>query len=244
MEWYPHHISDYDADTIHLTAFEDGCYSRLLRWYYLNERPLPSDDRTLAIICRISIEEWRTVSDTLLAFFVTRDKRVSNGSQTATPATVLIHRRCDLVITNQNKRRKDGKARQEKRRKYTVLEDVTRDIAVTNASVTLPEERRGEEKKKEETALPSWIPIQDWKDYLEFRRKKARSGMTERAKQLAINELETLRKAGNDPAKVLQQSILRGWTGLFEVKARSGQLPLQPKKPTAITLVAGASHEQ
>lgn len=71
MDWYPHHIDDYDADTLHLTPAEDGIYSRLLRWYYKHERPLPDDDVALAAISRIGLEEWRAVAPKIRALFVT-----------------------------------------------------------------------------------------------------------------------------------------------------------------------------
>ena len=43
MNYFEHHIGDYDEATSHLTAREDGIYSRLIRKYYAKERPLPAD---------------------------------------------------------------------------------------------------------------------------------------------------------------------------------------------------------
>ena len=43
MHYYQHNISDYRADTGHLTLLEHGCYHQLLDQYYLNEEPLPLD---------------------------------------------------------------------------------------------------------------------------------------------------------------------------------------------------------
>lgn len=135
MDWYPHYIDDYDADTLHLSLAEDGAYSRLLRWYYKHERTLPNDDQALAAICRIGLEEWRGMADKIKGMFVTRDTR-------SAPASILAHKRCDKVIVAQTKKRKDWRARQEKQRKNGILEDVTRDESVTHAS--RGEERRGE----------------------------------------------------------------------------------------------------
>lgn len=52
MNFYKHHIGDYDAHTGHLSILEDGVYCRLLRRYYLTERPLPSDLKELAHLIR------------------------------------------------------------------------------------------------------------------------------------------------------------------------------------------------
>lgn len=136
MDWYPHHIDDYDADTLHLTLAEDGAYSRLIRWYYKHERTLPNDDQALAAICRIGLEEWRGMADKIKALFVTRDTRSANASV----PSVLAHKRCDKVIVAQTKKRKDWRTRQEKQRKNGILDDVTRDSGVTHAS-------RGEERR-------------------------------------------------------------------------------------------------
>ncbi|WP_167772671.1 YdaU family protein [Ramlibacter henchirensis] len=43
MNYYEHHIRDYDAATAHLSWDEDMAYTRLLRWYYRRERPIPAE---------------------------------------------------------------------------------------------------------------------------------------------------------------------------------------------------------
>ena len=66
-------------------------------------------------------------------------------------------------------------------------------------------------------APPDWIPSEPWAGFVEMR-KKIRAPLTERALVLAVGELERLRRAGEDPAAVLNQSVFRGWKGLFPVK--------------------------
>ncbi len=65
--------------------------------------------------------------------------------------------------------------------------------------------------------LPSWIDKETWADFIEMRKKK-RAPPAERAKQLLIRDLEKLRAAGNDPNEVLNQSIMRSYTGVFPLK--------------------------
>ena len=69
MGWFAFDIEAYDADTMHLTAAEDGVYSRLLRHYYRTRMPLPDDDRALAGIARIALAEWAPMAGTIRAFF-------------------------------------------------------------------------------------------------------------------------------------------------------------------------------
>lgn len=47
MNYYEHHIGDYAQATAHLTFVEDAAYSRLIRKYYAEEKPLPADISTI-----------------------------------------------------------------------------------------------------------------------------------------------------------------------------------------------------
>jgi hypothetical protein len=65
--------------------------------------------------------------------------------------------------------------------------------------------------------VPDWIPAEIWADFKEFRiRKKA--PLTARAIKGIVTKLEVLRLSGNDPESVLEQSIVQGWAGVFEIK--------------------------
>ena len=55
-------------------------------------------------------------------------------------------------------------------------------------------------------------------DYVDMR-KRIKAPMTDRAIQLAINKLNKLSSGDNDKAiKILEQSIMNSWKGLFELK--------------------------
>lgn len=64
--------------------------------------------------------------------------------------------------------------------------------------------------------LPGWIDPQIWKGYEEMR-KKMRAPLTERAKQTTLGTLDKLRAQGHDANAVLDQSIQRGWRGVFPI---------------------------
>lgn len=67
-----------------------------------------------------------------------------------------------------------------------------------------------------QTTLPEWLDPQAWERFVAFRRTKA--PLTADGVRLAIRELDKLRAQGNDPAAVIDQSILNGWRGLFALK--------------------------
>lgn len=84
--------------------------------------------------------------------------------------------------------------------------------------------------KARAVALPDWLPEDSWDAWLEVR-KKSRAPNTPRALRLAINELARLKAAGQDVRAVLDQSTLRGWRGVFEVK---GALPVGGERKVAM----------
>ena len=74
MNYYEHHIRDYDAATSHLTWDEDLAYSRLIRWYYRKEQPIPADLKEACRQVRAATKIQRdAVQSVLNEFFVLRE---------------------------------------------------------------------------------------------------------------------------------------------------------------------------
>lgn len=68
MNFYPRYPAHYVAKTLHLTMEQDGAYTRLLDWCYMNERPVPNGQR-YAIARATKPSEKRAVDDVLSEFF-------------------------------------------------------------------------------------------------------------------------------------------------------------------------------
>lgn len=62
--------------------------------------------------------------------------------------------------------------------------------------------------------LPDWLPQKAWEDFCQHRGKKFGA----LAQRLTIKKLGEFRNAGMDPAEVLNQSVMNGWRGVFELK--------------------------
>lgn len=75
--------------------------------------------------------------------------------------------------------------------------------------------------------LPEWIPRGAWIAYCEMRAllKPAKPLATENAALLAIDKLDQLRAMGFDPKRVLDQSTMSSWQGLFELKNSPARKP-------------------
>ena len=71
MNWYEHHIGDWDSATAHLSLLEEAVYGRLIRLYYRTEKPIPAD---LAQACRlvraVTKPERQAVQTVLSEFFI------------------------------------------------------------------------------------------------------------------------------------------------------------------------------
>ena len=62
------HLPDHVADTLHLSAEEHGCYMRLL-FSYWRSGPPKDDNRILARIVGLSVDEWTEVRPMVESYF-------------------------------------------------------------------------------------------------------------------------------------------------------------------------------
>lgn len=86
MNFYKHHIGDFDADTAHLSWMEDAAYRRLMCLYYRREAPIPSDvDQACRLVRATSKQERDAVRTVLAEFFTDEDDGWHN-------------KRCDMEI--------------------------------------------------------------------------------------------------------------------------------------------------
>ena len=61
-------------------------------------------------------------------------------------------------------------------------------------------------------------------------RNKKRATMTDEARRLIILDIERLKTEGHNPLDVLNQSIKRGWTGVFPIKPGNEPSRYKPKE--------------
>jgi len=71
VNYYEHHIGDYDADTAHLSWLEDMAYTRLMRLYYRKEAPIPAAVADACRLVRAATKEHRQAVESVLHEFFT-----------------------------------------------------------------------------------------------------------------------------------------------------------------------------
>lgn len=72
MNYYTHHLGDYAAATGHLSWDEDAAYTRLIRAYYHQEKPIPLDLKDAYRLARAQSAAQRKAVETVLQEFFTR----------------------------------------------------------------------------------------------------------------------------------------------------------------------------
>lgn len=71
LNFYEHHISDYQRKTAHLSLAEHGAYLLMLQAFYSTERPLPADRKVLFKLLRAySATERRAVNSIVEQFWI------------------------------------------------------------------------------------------------------------------------------------------------------------------------------
>ena len=70
------------------------------------------------------------------------------------------------------------------------------------------------------TALPSWLPEENWAAFVEMRKKTLKKPATDFALFLVLKELYALKELGQDPLACLNQSIVNGWADVYALKEK------------------------
>ena len=228
MNYYQRFLGDYARDTRHLSLIAHGAYSLLLDAYYATERALPADLDSLCRICGAINQAERDAVQTIADMFFP----VAEGG-------LRHNKRADLEIAKARPRIAAAKANGLKRGMPAGSQQEASGLPEEsqqepggatalhlhqhhNQSSTPSTKKRRVNPKVAAVPLPSWIPAEQWDAWLEVRKKK-RAPNTSHALRLAVKELEKLRSAGHDPKAVLEQSILRGWQSVYEIKANGSQ---------------------
>jgi uncharacterized protein YdaU (DUF1376 family) len=101
MIWYKFHIGDYITHTKHISDAEDLAYRRLLDLYYMSERPIALDVKSVARKIGMEIEETESV---LVEFFDKQDDGYHNNR-----ADVEIAKYQSQVATNREIGKRGGR---------------------------------------------------------------------------------------------------------------------------------------
>lgn len=223
MKYYSKHIGDFATATRLLSLTERGAYNELMDYYYATEQPLPAD---LDALCRIAgafSEQERTavdkvsrqffekvdgqlfqakIEDQILAYNEEAEKNRLNGGRGGRPPKPRDNP-LGIPVDNPEETQRGTQKKAN---------------PVTSNHISKPNGLdKGKKPPAAPVALPDWIPAETWSDFVAMR-KQMRKPMGEAAIRLAVKTLDALRGEGNDPNAVIEQSIMRGWSGFFPLR--------------------------
>ena len=121
MHYYQHHIGDYAQATAHLSMLEDAAYSRMLRWYYAEEKPLPADAAAVCRLVRATSKQERDAVEVVLSEFF--ELREDGHHQKRADAEIARHAQDipDIEHKRENERERQRRARERRKQLFEEL---------------------------------------------------------------------------------------------------------------------------
>ena len=232
------YIADYLADTMHLSAEEHGAYLLLMFNYWQTGKPIPKN--RLAKIARLTNERWADVEPSLQEFFCDNGEEwvhLRIEEDLASVREKLTKKSAAGKASVQARRsRKEADVQTKQERNLTGVQtdvevvfehdvntkatnkDTDKDLK-TDPPLNPPRGNRGIKKFDPlDIALPNWISVSLWREWVEFRQALRKPIRTEQGANGAIRELEKFRQQGFSPEQVIRHSIANEYQGLFAPK--------------------------
>ncbi len=232
------YIADYLADTMHLSAEEHGAYLLLMFNYWQTGKPIPKN--RLAKIARLTNERWADVEPSLQEFFCDNGEEwvhLRIEEDLASVREKLTKKSAAGKASVQARRsRKEAYVQTKQERNLTGVQtdvevvfehdvntkatnkDTDKDLK-TDPPLNPPRGNRGVKKFDPlDIALPNWISVSLWREWVEFRQALRKPIRTEQGANGAIRELEKFRQQGFSPEQVIRHSIANEYQGLFAPK--------------------------
>ena len=232
------YIADYLADTMHLAAEEHGAYLLLMFNYWQTGKPIPKN--RLAKIARLTNERWADVEPSLQEFFCDNGEEwvhLRIAEDLASVREKLTKKSAAGKASVQARRsRKEADVQTKQERNLTGVQtdvevvfehdvntkatnkDTDKDLK-TDPPLNPPRGNRGVKKFDPlDIALPNWISVSLWREWVEFRQALRKPIRTEQGANGAIRELEKFRQQGFSPEQVIRHSIANEYQGLFAPK--------------------------
>ncbi|MBS9135853.1 DUF1376 domain-containing protein [Escherichia coli] len=232
------YIADYLADTMHLSAEEHGAYLLLMFNYWQTGKPIPKN--RLAKIARLTNERWADVEPSLREFFC------DNGDEwvhlrieedlTSVREKLTKKSAAGKASVQARRSRKEADVQTKQEGNLTGVQtdvvvvfehdantkatnkDTDKDLK-TDPPLNPPRGNRGVKKFDPlDIALPNWISVSLWREWVEFRQALRKPIRTEQGANGAIRELEKFRQQGFSPEQVIRHSIANEYQGLFAPK--------------------------
>ncbi|EKQ3318133.1 DUF1376 domain-containing protein [Escherichia coli] len=232
------YIADYLADTMHLSAEEHGAYLLLMFNYWQTGKPIPKN--RLAKIARLTNERWADVEPSLQEFFCDNGEEwvhLRIEEDLASVREKLTKKSAAGKASVQARRsRKEADVQTKQERNLTGVQTDVEVVFEHDVNTKATNKDTDKDLKKDpplnpplgnrgvkkfdplDIALPNWISVSLWREWVEFRQALRKPIRTEQGANGAIRELEKFRQQGFSPEQVIRHSIANEYQGLFAPK--------------------------
>lgn len=229
MKFYKRDPDAALAGMAELTLQERGAYNTIIDLLYSRDGVLPDDDEMLRRVLACHGNEWRGVK----ARLVSKGKLWIEGGH-------LKAKRVDSVLKeagnfSETQRIRAGNRWENEWKRLTKAKKAidyqgAEDAMSRNANTPTPTPTPIKERKKEggdaangKLEFPDWWPSEAWGGFVAMRRKTDRGKpLSDYAIKLLVRELAALRASGQDPERVVEQSVMKNWKGFFALPAANG----------------------
>ncbi len=208
MPWYPLYHEAFAMDTQAWTVAEIGALIRLMNHQWANGS-VPEDPSRLAMICRVSPEEWAEIWPTLKPKF----KRRNNG-------TMVNHR---LAVEQQRTKRRSLSAKNAAKTRWGNRSKINEPDATAHADdmlSTSTSTSTSKNKREASPPLPDALNREAWDDWLAYRRESKLKKWVPRTVKARTKMLARFTHA--EQRTIIDYSIDNGYQGLFPDGALGG----------------------
>lgn len=123
MNYYEHHLADYTQATAHLSMLEDAAYSRMLRWYYANEKPLPIDTKAIERLVRAQSKQEREAVKTVLEEFFVQAEDGWHQDRADNEIARFKESEPDRIAKRENEKERQRRSRERRKEIFEILRD-------------------------------------------------------------------------------------------------------------------------
>ena len=211
------YVKDVICDSLDMSDEELGAYMKaFFKAYRTGNIPKAFADHSLFKELHSSSESYEKVCE----------KNKTNGKRGGRPKKTTFENTIENTDTSETQWVNFGNPN-ETQTKPTLVNQEPR----TN-NQELEVKKKNIKKKKTESAesaesaeamcVPEYIPEALLLDFYEHR-KSLKKPMTDRAKELLISKIIDLYNDGNDPARLLEEAIMRGWQTVYATQESKGR---------------------
>lgn len=200
--WMPLHITDYLADTGHLTAAEHGAYM-LLIMHYWQKGSLPADERLIARIARMPTDQWAESRDVIAALFSDGWQHKRIEAELAKADDIIVKRKAAA-----DARHSKSKPAADAVQVHSTSTDTGALPRTYNPSSSLRSDEVPAPAKPTPRHHLESVLDPDHAEAVIQHRQRIRKPMTERAAKMLAGDLAKF----PDPNAAADRMILKGWS--------------------------------